>query len=238
MRRSFIFAACAAMVLTVGRPSSAATITDTSAASDFSISWSFACGAAGTCTGDASFDVTSFSSTELIMDVTVNNTLDTALALFLEGLGWDMDPAATGAELTTPGAFLDEVRLDVNFPTAGTLNICVDDNGGGGGGDGSCGSGQPNGIPSPGSDFFTIKLTGDFGDSVDLTDFTLKYSGEPDSFEGPGEETTGGTDTGATDTGATDTGATTGGEIPEPTSMLLLGSGLAAAAMRMRRNRK
>jgi hypothetical protein len=47
-------------------------------------------------------------------------------------------------------------------------------------------------------------------------------------------ETSGGTDTGATDTGATDTG----NEVPEPTSMLLLGSGLAAAALRMRRNQK
>jgi len=190
-----------------------------------------ACGGAGTCSGTADFDVTTFNATTLVLDVTVNNG-PLAAGEFLESLGWNMNPAQTGGSMTTPGTFLDELSFNVNSPQFGTLNICVEDNPS----NGSCGSGQPNGIPGSTSDNFVLSLTGDFSSgSVDLDTFGLKYSGEFGSFEPGGSET----GTGATDTGATDTGATnTGNEVPEPTSMLLLGSGLAAVALRMRRNQK
>jgi hypothetical protein len=218
MKRSLVFAACVVVVFAAARSSSAATITST--ADDFSITWSFA-GCGGTCTGDASFDVTSFNDTTLVMDVTVNNTL-VAAGEFLEALGWDMDPKATSATLTTPGANFDVVRLNDVFPSFNTLNICVTDNA-----QGSCGAGMPLGIPSPGSDSFTINLTGDFsGGSATLDTFALKYSGELGSFEGGGEETGGGGTAGGV-----------GSPVPEPTSILLLGSGLAAAALRMRRRK-
>jgi hypothetical protein len=218
MKRSLVFAACVAVVFATARSSSAATITTTGDA--FNISWSFA-GCGGTCTGDASFDVTTFNATTLVMDVTVNNTL-VAAGEFLEALGWDMDPKATAATLTTPGANLDVVRLNENFPSFNTLNVCVTNNT-----QGSCGAGQPTGIPSSGSDSFTVSLTGDFsGGSATLDTFALKYSGELGSFEGGGEETGGGGPAGGV-----------GSPVPEPTSILLLGSGLAAAALRMRRRK-
>jgi hypothetical protein len=213
------------MVLAVGRPGAAATIPIDSTADDFSIVWSFA-GCGGTCTATANFDVTTFNATTLVLDVDVINTT-VAAGEFLEGIGWNMDPAATGASLTTPGSFLDEVSLNQVFPSFNTLNICVQDNPP----PGSCGSGQPNGIPSPGADNFVLSLTGDFsGGLVTLDTFAVKYSGALGSFEGEGEQ--------PPTTGRSDEPGTPPPTVPEPASMLLLGSGLAAAALKMRRGRR
>jgi hypothetical protein len=57
-------------------------------------------------------------------------------------------------------------------------------------------------------------------------------------FEATSSTTSSTTTTTTDSTGtSTDTGAGTTGEVPEPTSLLLLGSGLAGAALKMRRKR-
>jgi hypothetical protein len=204
--------ACVALL-----PAKSEAATITAVGDSFSFSWSFDCGTAGTCTGSVDFVVTEFTDTSLGLMVTVNNTLDAPGELYLVGVGWDLDPTATSILDFTPGTYLDNARLNIVFPTAGgTLDVCTDTHG-----TGSCGSGgvPSAGIPSPGTDTFTIVLGGNFGSSVDLSRFFVKYAGDAGSFEGEGTNGNGGEDT----------------QVPEPASLLLFGLGALAAGYRASR---
>ncbi len=213
---------CAVLTAAVFTPVNSEAAIITAAGDTFNFSWSFDCGAAGTCTGTADFLVTSFSATQLGLQVDIDNTTDTSFALFLTSIGFNLSPEATSIDSFTPGSFLDNARLEVNFPSAGgtPLNLCVEDNSPPAAA--SCGAQNPNnGIPSPGTDTFALLLGGDFGTSVTLTDFFVQYMGEPDSFQGPGNGGGGGGGGGQT--------------IPEPATLSLFGLAILGAANRMRR---
>lgn len=228
--------AIAAMTL-FGSTNSASAAVITGAASDFNISWSATCGSI-TCSGTANFDVISLSSTELIMDITLNNTT-TSTGLYLVGFGFNMSPTATGLDdkdasnntngdgLKSPGTYIDQARLNITFPNFNTLTICTDQ-----GGNGSCGGGPANqGIPDNTSDKFRIGILGNFTGNVTLSTFALKYAGNPTSYE-----------FGACETNCT-SGGSGGGQgggpvVPEPATLMLLGSGLALVAAKARSARK
>jgi len=92
-------------------------------------------------------------------------------------------------------------------------------------------------------DFPWVYLYSRFGDTAEcqpgVADGTCVQNGGPERWHAITGENETGTTGGSTTEGSTGGGTegTTGGEVPEPASLILLGSGLVAAAARVRRSR-
>jgi hypothetical protein len=192
-----------------------------------------------TLTGVAAFSNPVFTTegsglVDLSISVTISNTtaqgsLSTAdwQSIRLTSWGFDTDPDATG--VTTSGAAVfQSATLNTNFPSFMQVDVCViggqNCSGGANGGLAPLGSGAPQ----PGSDTFTLNLTGfaagttsvDFGtEVVGATElFDVKYQTGFGSFEFQNQPCA---------TGSQGCGNTPPTNAPEPTSLALLGSGLA-----------
>jgi hypothetical protein len=103
----------------------------------------------------------------------------------------------------------------------------------------ACSNGTPNGASSPGPDTWHLVL--DLDQAFDVTNFTLSFKARfvdaNGNFVGPlvSEEgsTSGGTTSPTTPTGTTSPTTPT---VPEPTSLVLLGSGLLAVGRQVRKH--
>ncbi|MPY87334.1 MAG: cistern family PEP-CTERM protein [Luteitalea sp.] len=158
------------------------------------------------------FTVNGLSSSELDLTVQLTNDTTTDGDTFKENVlsvGWNASPEitslSTGASGFAGSVFTD-FTLNTNFPSFQGINLCAwagNNCAGGPVNDGLFGDGS--------SDTFRLLLGGDFGDtpSVTLDTFAIKFQGDAGSFQLEGNGN---------------------GQVPEPTSLLLLGVALALSA--------
>jgi hypothetical protein len=122
--------------------------------------------------------VTSFSPTEVLLGVTINNTTPNYV---VSAIGFNTNPAVTASYISV-GSKFDGIGNNVNFPSFQTIEVCAFTSN-------NCSS-SANGqaLQANSSDSFGLKLTGLFSPSLTLSTFAIKFAGGPEgSFESQGK---------------------------------------------------
>lgn len=136
--------------------------------------WNFSTPLSNSLTANATMNVSSFSSSEVLLGVTINNTTSNYV---VSSFGFNTNPAVT-ASFTSSGAVFDGVSNDVTFPGFQTIEVCTFTSA-------NCSS-STNGeaLQANSGDSFGLRLTGSFGSSLALSTFAMKFAGGPEgSFE-------------------------------------------------------
>lgn len=140
----------------------------------FQVGYNFLTAGGDLLTATGTYNVTSFSSSEVLLGVTINNTTSNYV---VSSVGFNTNPAVT-ASLTTTGSVFGGVANDTTFPNFQTIQVCAFTSS-------NCSS-SANGqaLQANSSDSFVLKLTGAFNPSLTLSTFAIKFAGGPGgSFE-------------------------------------------------------
>ncbi|MDE2435069.1 MAG: cistern family PEP-CTERM protein [Sphingomonadales bacterium] len=174
-------------------------------------------------TSSTTFTLTGISGNNYTFDYSLTNTTSSPLTSRVSSFGFNTDPNIAGA--TSTGAF-SYTTLNSNYPNGiGTIDVCFKD-----AATGSCAGGGSGGVTTGGTGTGTFTLA--FSQPISaltLGSFYVRYQ----SITGAGNITS------ASGTGTlTSTGSTSGGTVPEPGVVGLLGSALIATAFLRRRKPK